>query len=434
MSNTKRLIYIVTVLIGLTIFSGIYVRLFNYTGPLGPLGSPGPLGLRGPQSEGEPGGPGPAGPTGNQGLPGTIGLIGPTGLPMQYDTTKDNLIIKYLDVDGPYAFNSIDAQQGPQINVVLPVIKPYAYTATINESNLNNVITSENKNVQTIQFNIRKSAIGPTGATGPQGIQGYDASASINNFNPANYIGSTGPNALVAGPTGPTGFSVSNIDTQLLNGFFSYKKLMPNSNTLIAEPDLTLQYNSTQNNILINSNVRASRLMFTTSSPPPQSAIFKSYGSSATRPSDTSSVQLLATFQINTLSEIYPIVIGANLNYTNFVFKRNPDSKNGNSQIFIKGFIIVQEEKFIVTNFSHSQYGTYSNEFLNSPRLLGQFFPNPVDNDRLQFDDSQTHLQLETQGNNWNLNFYYQINTSAEVGSSFPRSEWTLDWHVLTTL
>lgn len=420
-TNPKRLLYIVTVFIGLTIFSIIYVRIFNFSGKPGAKGHAGPLGARGPQSEGEPGPTGPSGPVGNQGLPGTLGLLGPSGDPMQYDTTKENIIIKYLDVSGPYAFNSIDPQQGPQINFILPIQKPYKFNATITEYNSAEISTTETFNVQTIEFKLPISATGPTGATGSQGIQGYDATAVITNFNPANYTGLIGPTATATGPTGPTGFSVENIMPQFPSAFLLYRKVPSTSAELIAVSDPAAQ--TAQDKFLVNANLKANSIILNGST-----NLLKSFGGSVIRPNNSLTTITLATFDV--VSNIYPIMIALNLNYTEFIMDFSPSANttNGTSQIFIEGLVVVPSNTFLIKNFSYSQFQDYNTENQFGPRSFGQFFPNY--NNIWAYDSEKTNIQFVFVNNKWNLIFNYQ--NLAPYGS-YPGSNWSLDWNVFTT-
>jgi hypothetical protein len=224
-TNTKRILYILNVFVGLAIFSVMYIHLNLLEGPKGPIGHQGALGLQGPITYADPGPTGPIGPTGNPGLPGLIGPRGTSGPRFQFDTTKENITVSYEDVTGAYAYNSFDSIHGTQVNFVFPtdfLTYPYAFTAKmVDTTGAVSIDQTTDQNVQDITFNLPEaSRIGATGATGPTGASGSSAS-SVPGFLPINYIGAPGVNQTVQGPTGPTGVSFGDgLPTDYFNGLF----------------------------------------------------------------------------------------------------------------------------------------------------------------------------------------------------------------------
>jgi hypothetical protein len=465
-TNSKRILYILNVFVGIAVITILYIRLKSLDGLIGLEGHQGPLGPQGPITYAPPGPQGAVGPTGNPGLPGQIGMRGLSGPQFQYDTTKENVTVSYGDVTGAYAYNSIDKIQGNQVNFVFPqtfLTYPYAFTANMSFSTGPSsayIDQTTEENVQDITFYLPRDlnigATGPVGLIGPTGLN----ASSVSGFVPSNYTGQPGINQTVVGPTGPTGVSFGDgLPTDYFNGLF-YNGALAYYNSVDTRYVVTNQNNykistlsisdgSTGPQLLANGDINSTKISLG-----PDSIFINGYKSYGGKTSIVNNSQpyffvTLASFPKSELNGC--ITVSANLSFNNFILGsydtsgQTPNVPNtmttGTSQI-----------KFTVL-YDGQNYSTYHDGIMfpidilpydpstglrntKFPRQPGFFFPgyigsqiegynSPPNNESISNPDSQTSLifNLNPLGQ-IDLRFYFQRNPISS--SSACRLEWNI--------
>ena len=479
-TNTKRILYILNVFIGLTVFTLLYIRLNSLDGPSGPAGIRGSLGSQGPITFAEPGPSGPLGPSGNPGLPGGIGSRGPTGSQFQYDITKENVTVAYEDVSGPYAFNSFDSVQGNQVNFVFPstlLSKPYAFIANMMETTGSAYIdqTTDN-NVQDITFYLpRDSGIGATGSTGPTGSVGQNA-ITVSGFVASNYVGATGVTQTVSGPTGPTGVSFGDgLDPNSIfyNGNLAYYNLT--GNKYVATNNVNFKFNDVS--VLDGPEIRAANITANKINFGPSGIFwngYKSYGGSyeynqtplpGPGPNPTGeSYYVLGKINRSQLRGI--IIVSANLSWQNFVLGSYdtdeppvPPTRFGVAQIMYYAFLPLgianSTSPQITIMYPQSDILPFdpNTGLRNTTKLArepGYFFPgfvgdasagynSPQNNESILSPDNQTGLILirnETPPNavgTFEIRFYVQnMNYWNYFNTVIVPASAKLQWNIIT--